>query len=70
MILSYFKRGKLIPAGRVERELRELEGIEEITINHLCHSVKVRYDPRHVTAEKIQSAVKRIRASREHRNEA
>jgi copper chaperone CopZ len=59
-ILSYFKPGLMIPSGKLERELRKLHGINKIVINHLSHTVKIRYDPSVVTEQKIRAVLKRL----------
>lgn len=65
-ILSYFKPGRFIPSGKVERQLRKLEGIKEVTIPPLSHMVKIRYDPSVVTVEKMRSIVQKLGSRREH----
>jgi len=59
-ILSYVRPGRTIPSGKVERHLRRLEGIEEVTINHLSQTVKIRYNPSMVTIEEIRSFLKEL----------
>ena len=60
LILTYFGPEIPIQSGRIERELRKLKGIKEITINHLTHTVKIRYDPKVITEEKMRSIIKRL----------
>jgi len=60
VILSYFGPEIPIPSGKIEEELRKLNGIKEITINHLTHTVKIRYDPKVITEEKMRSIIKRL----------
>jgi copper chaperone CopZ len=59
-ILSYFKPGFTIPSGKLERELHKLDGVKKIAINHLSHTVKIRYDPSVVTDQKIRAVLKRL----------
>jgi hypothetical protein len=37
-----------------------LEGIKEIIINPLSHTVKIRYDPRVVSADKMRFVLKQL----------
>jgi len=53
-ILSYSRLGALIPSGQIERQLRKMKGIKEVTINYVSNAVKIRYDPMIVTIEKIR----------------
>ena len=57
-ILSYLRLGMLIPSGQVETRLRKIKGIKDVTVNHVSHTVKVRYDPSIVTIEKIRTLLK------------
>lgn len=66
IILSYLTPGHVIPSGKLERQLRKLKGVREITINHLSHTVKIRYDPHLVTAEKMRSILKKLGSRSEH----
>jgi hypothetical protein len=59
-ILSYLRAGHAIPSGVLERQLRKLGGVREIVMNPLSHTVKIRYDPRVVSAEKIRSVLKKL----------
>jgi copper chaperone CopZ len=59
-ILSYVRPGLTLPSGKLERHLRKLEGIEEVTINHLGQTVKIRYNPSMVTIEEIRSFLKEL----------
>lgn len=66
-IISYQRQDNIpVPAGRLERELRDLEGVKEVTINHLTATVKIRYDPRLVTVERIRSILKKFRSRKRH----
>jgi copper chaperone CopZ len=58
-ILSYLPLSMLIPPGQIETRLRKMKGVKEVTINHVSHTVKIRYDPSIVTIEKIRTFLKR-----------
>jgi len=58
-ILSYLRPGMLIPPGQIETELRKMEGIKEVAINVVSHTVKIRYDPSIVTIEKIRTFLRK-----------
>jgi len=47
----------LIPSGQVETRLRKLKGVKEVTVNHVSHTVKIRYDPSIVTIERIRTLI-------------
>jgi len=49
-----------IPPGILERQIRKLGEIKEIVINPISHTVKVRYDPRVVSAEKVRVVLKKL----------
>ena len=59
-ILSYLSPTTAIPSGVVERELRKLNGIKEVMINPLTHTVTIRYDLNVMTVEKMRSFLKRL----------
>ena len=59
-VLSYLKAGHEIPSGMLERQLRKLGGIKEIIINPISHTVKIRYDQRVVSADKVRSVLKKL----------
>ena len=59
-ILSYLRLDMLIPLGQVETRLRKMKGIKEVTINHVSSTLKIRYDPSVLTAEKIRSVLKKL----------
>ena len=59
-ILSYLSPTTAIPSGKIERELRKLNGIKDITIYPLSSTVKIRYDPNAITVEKMRSILKRL----------
>lgn len=50
----------MLPAEQIETGLRKMEGIKEVRINHVSHTVKIRYDPSIVTIEKIRTVLKGI----------
>ena len=52
-ILSCLRLGMLIPSGQVETRLCKMKGVKEVTVNHVSHTVKIRYDPSIVTMERI-----------------
>jgi copper chaperone CopZ len=56
-ILSCLRLG-MLPAGQIRSRLRKMEGIKEVRINHVSHTVKIRYDPSIVTIEKIRTVLK------------
>jgi hypothetical protein len=58
-ILSYLRPGMLTPSGQIETRLRKMRGVKELTINHVSHTVKIRYDPSIVTIEKIRTFLTR-----------
>jgi copper chaperone CopZ len=58
-ILSYLRLDMLIPPGQIETQLRKMKGIEEVTINHVSHTIKIRYDPSIVTIEKIRTFLRK-----------
>ena len=49
-----------VPPGILERQLRKLGGIKEIMINPISRTVKMRYDPRVVSAEKVRAVLKKL----------
>lgn len=51
-----------IPAGIAERELRELKGVNEVSINHLTHMVHANYDPTKTTSDKIRALLNKLRS--------
>lgn len=51
-------------SGRIERGLRKIEGIKEVTINPFTHNVKVHYDPNRVTVKKIRVILKTLHSDR------
>ena len=59
-VLSYLKPGHEISSRMLERQLRKLEGINEIIINPISRTVKVSYDPRVVSADKMRSVLKKV----------
>ena len=59
-ILCYLRPTTAIPSGKIERELRKMNGIKEIMINPLTHTVTIRYDPNVITVEKMRSVLKRL----------
>lgn len=63
-ILSYLRLGVTIPSGQIETRLRKLKGIKEFTINHVSHTVQIRYDPSIVKIEKIRTFLRKPVSSR------
>ena len=59
-ILSLLRPENPIPSGKIERQLRKLRGVKETTINPISHTVKIRYDPHIMTAEKMRSFIRRL----------
>ena len=59
-ILSFLRPENPIPSGKIERQLRKLRGVKEITINPISHTVKIRYDPHVMTAEKMRSVIRKL----------
>jgi len=59
-ILSLLRPENPIPSGKIERQLLKLKGVKEITINPISHTVKIRYDPHVMTAEKMRSAIRKL----------
>jgi copper chaperone CopZ len=51
-------------SGRIERGLRQTEGIKEVTINPLTHTISIRYDPNEVTVKQIRSILKKLHSDR------
>ena len=49
-----------IPAGIAERELCTLKGVNEVSINHLKHTVHVTYDSTKTTSDKIRAFIKTL----------
>ena len=49
-----------MPTGIAERELRTLKGVNEVSINHLKHTVHVTYDPTKTTSDKIRAFLKKL----------
>ncbi|MGP8069377.1 MAG: heavy-metal-associated domain-containing protein [Candidatus Bathyarchaeia archaeon] len=64
-ILSCLRLGMLIPSGQVETRLRKMKGVKEVTVNHVSHTVKIRYDPRIVTIERIRALFKKRTSARQ-----
>ena len=58
-VLSYLRAGHKISSRMLERQLRKLDGIKEIIINPISRTVKIRYDPRAVSADKMRSVLKK-----------
>ena len=52
-----------VPAGTAQRELHTLPGINEISINHLTHTVRVSYDPTKMTSDKIRDLIRNLASS-------
>lgn len=50
----------LVPAGIAERELRALKGVNDVSINHLAHTVQVSYDPTRITSDKIRALLSKL----------
>jgi len=59
-ILSLLRPENPIPSGKIERQLRKLRGVKEITINPITHTVKIRYDPHVMTDEKMRSFIRKL----------
>jgi copper chaperone CopZ len=59
-VLSYLRAGHEISSDVIERELRKLGGIKEIVINPVNYVVKIHYDPRAISAEKMRSVLKKL----------
>jgi copper chaperone CopZ len=59
-VLSYLRAGHEISSDVIERELRKLGGIKEIVINPVSYVVKIYYDPRVISAEKMRSVLKKL----------
>ena len=57
-VLSFLKNDHEISSRMLERQLRKLKGIKEIIINPISRTVKIRYDPRVVSADKMRSVLK------------
>ena len=57
-VLSCLKVGQETPSRLLERQLRKLMGIKEVIINPISRTVKIRYDPRVVSADKMRSVLK------------
>jgi copper chaperone CopZ len=51
-----------VPAGTAQRKLHTLPGINEISVNHLTHTVRVSYDPTKITSDKIRHLLKSLAA--------
>ena len=49
-----------ISSRMLEHQLRKLEGIKEIIISPISSMVKIRYDPRVVSADKMRSVLKKL----------
>ena len=58
VVLSSLNAGHEITSGIIERQLRKLKGIREIITNPVSCTVKIRYDPRVVSADKMRSILK------------
>ena len=54
------KSFRLQTKRKIERQLLKLKGVKEITINPISHTVKIRYDPHVMTAEKMRSAIRKL----------
>jgi copper chaperone CopZ len=55
-----------IPSGQIEIQLHKLKGIKEVRMNHVSHTVKIRYDPSIVTIEKIRTVLKNTGSDQRH----
>ena len=49
-----------VPAGIAVRELRALKGVNEVSINHLKHTVHVIYDPTKISSDEIREFIKKL----------
>ena len=49
-----------VPAGIAERQLCTLKGVNEVSINHLKHTVHVTYDSAKTTSDEIRTFIKTL----------
>lgn len=57
-VLSSLKASHEISFRVLERQLRKLKGVKEIIINPISRTIKIRYDPRVVSVDKMRSILK------------
>jgi len=50
-------------SGRIEKGLRNIEGVNEVTINPLTHNIRIDYDPSKLTLRKIHSILKKLHST-------
>jgi len=60
VVLSFHEDRSKIISGMLERRLRKLKGVKEIFVNHSSRTVRIHYDPRAVSLEKIRSVLKEL----------
>jgi hypothetical protein len=59
-VLSFLKAGHEIPSRMLERQLQKLGGIKEVMINPISRTVRIRYDQRVVSADKMRSVIEKL----------
>jgi len=50
------------PSGIIERALRTLKGVKNVSINHLAGTVWIAYDPTKITSREIRDFLKELRS--------
>jgi hypothetical protein len=59
-ILSYPQPSLVMPSGKLERQLRKLDGTKEITMNYFSHTAKKHYYPSVEKAGNIRCVLKKL----------
>jgi copper chaperone CopZ len=59
-IFSLFNLGCSGCSGIIERKLRKVSGIKNVTVNYVTDTVLVNYDPGRVTTEDIRAFMKKL----------
>jgi Cu+-exporting ATPase len=59
-IFSLFNLGCSSCSGIVERKLRRLDGIKNVTVNNVADTVSVNYDPQQLNSEEIRLFIRKL----------
>jgi copper chaperone CopZ len=57
---SLFNLGCSSCLAVIERELKRLAGIRNVTVNHITDAVLVNYDPRQLTTDEIRAFIRKL----------
>ncbi len=59
-IFSLFNLGCSGCSGIIERRLKKLSGIKDVTVNYVTDTVQVSYDPKKITTDDIRQFLKKL----------